>query len=181
VSRVPLPIDGAFLLDVPRFEDERGWFARTWAQEDAAADGLDPGLAETGLAWNGARATLRGLHLQLAPHAETKRVQCLRGAVHDVIVDLRPGSPTERRWHAVRLAAEEPCALHVPAGCAHGYLTLTDDALLLYHLGAGHSPAHARGVRWDDPAIGVVWPFPPRVMNARDREWPLLGAAGGLP
>lgn len=173
----PIPIPGAFLVAIPRVEDERGWFARTWAMDEAIACGLDPELRETGLALNRTCLTLRGLHFQLPPHAENKLVMCLAGAVHDVIVDLRPGSPTARRWYAVRLDSDLPQALYVPAGCAHGYLTLTDDALLQYHLSAGHSPACARGIRWDDPALGIGWPATPRVMNARDREWPLLGDA----
>ena len=179
----PTSLAGVFLVRPEAFEDERGFFTRTWTAEAMAAAGLDARLSQTSLAWNRTRGTLRGLHFQAEPYQEAKLVQCLRGAIHDVVVDVRPGSPTYLRWHAVRLEAGALEQLYVPAGCAHGYLTLAEDALVQYHITEAHSPSHARGLRWDDPALRVAWPFAPVQVNRRDREWPLLDPArnGGAP
>jgi len=171
-------IPGACLVRPERFQDERGFFARTWSREELEARGLAGGLDHVSVSWNRLRGTLRGMHVQAAPYEEAKLVTCLRGAVHDVIVDLRPGSPTLRRWCAARLDPAGMAALYVPAGVAHGFLTLEDDSLVQYAISGRWSPAHARGIRYDDPAIAIDWPSPPVVVNERDRSWPLLGSAG---
>jgi dTDP-4-dehydrorhamnose 3,5-epimerase len=167
---------GAWIIDIERFDDERGFFARTWAADELTARGLDPTLAQCNVAFNRRKGTIRGLHFQRAPFDEIKIVRCTRGAVHDVIVDLREDSPTFRRWLAVELTADTHRMLYVPPGVAHGYQTLTDDAETYYHVSAPYSPAHAAGVRWNDPAFAIAWPLgEPTVISARDREWPDFG------
>jgi len=167
-------IPGAFLVRPSRFEDERGFFARTWSREEFEAQGLAGGLDHVSVSWNRRRGTLRGMHVQAAPFEEVKLVSCLRGAVHDVIVDLRPGSPTLHRWCSARLDPTDMTALYIPAGVAHGFLTLEDDSLVQYAICGLWSPDHARGIRHDDPAVGIEWPLAPLVTNERDRSWPLL-------
>jgi dTDP-4-dehydrorhamnose 3,5-epimerase len=175
----PTSIPGAFLVCPERFEDERGFFARLWDPQEFEAHGLDGRLAQSSVSWNRRRGTLRGMHYQAAPFEETKLVACVRGAIHDVIVDLRAGSPTLRRWFVVRLGDERLEMLYVPRGVAHGFMTLEDDALVQYYISERHSPEHARGVRWNDPAIGIEWPDKPVVIAERDLRWPLLD--GGRP
>jgi dTDP-4-dehydrorhamnose 3,5-epimerase len=165
-------IPGAVLVDVERHEDERGFFARTWCTREFAAAGLPAGLVQSSISWNPRRHTLRGMHWQAAPHAETKLVRCTRGAILDVIVDVRPGSPTWLRNVAVELTADNRRALLIPAGAAHGFLTLEAETEVLYQMDAFHAPEAARGARWDDPALGIRWPAPPVVISARDRAYP---------
>jgi dTDP-4-dehydrorhamnose 3,5-epimerase len=172
----PTAIPGAYLVRPERIEDERGFFARTWDRAALEAHGLAGVLDSVSVSWNRARGTLRGMHLQAAPHEEAKLVSCLRGAVHDVLVDLRPGSEARRRWVSARLDPSSMTALYVPPGVAHGFLTLEDDTLVQYALSGRYSPEHARGVRFDDPALAIAWPFAPAIVNARDRSWPLLGS-----
>jgi dTDP-4-dehydrorhamnose 3,5-epimerase len=174
----PLPIAGAFLVTPERHEDDRGFFARSWDAEEFQAHGLNPRLAQTSLSLSPRAGTLRGLHYQAAPHEEAKIVTCVRGSIWDVVVDLRPGSATFRRWHAEELTGANLWALYVPEGCAHGFLTTTDDALVLYQISAPHDPAAARGVRWDDPAIGIAWPDRPVVISGRDASYPDVAEAG---
>lgn len=172
-----LPLQGAFLVHWEPLRDERGFFARTWCEEEFAARGLEARTVQVNLSHNVRRGTLRGLHYQAAPHAEAKVVTCLRGALWDVVVDLREGSPTRRRWHAVELRAGAPRSLYVPKGFAHGFQTLEDDTLLLYQMSDFYHPASARGVRWDDPSLAIPWPqVPPPEISERDRAHPLLGS-----
>ena len=170
----PLPIHGAFLVVAEPHHDERGAFGRLWCREEFARAGLDAGPAQVNVGVNPRRGTLRGLHYQAAPDLEAKLVRCPRGAVWDVIVDLRDDAPTWRRWHAEELAANVPRALFIPAGCAHGYLTLEDDTEVEYFASVPYAAGSARGIRWDDPAIGIKWPFAPALISERDRSWPLL-------
>jgi len=142
-----------------------------------AASGLETAVAETSIAYNQSRLTLRGLHYQTSPHEETKLVRCTSGSVYDVVADLRPDSPTSRGWHGVELSAENRLALYVPAGCAHGYLTLEDDTELLYQISRPYMPDAATGVRWDDPTLGIHWPASPRVISPRDASLPYLPAS----
>ncbi len=135
-------------------------------------------MAETSIAFNRSRLTLRGLHYQTAPHEETKLVRCTRGSVYDVVADLRPDSPTSRGWFGVELSAENCLALYVPAGCAHGYLTLEDDTELLYQISRPYMPDAATGVRWDDPTLAIDWPGPPWAISERDASYPLLEVDG---
>lgn len=168
------PLAGAFLIEVERREDERGFFARTFCRDEFAAHGLDPRVAQCSISYNRHPGTLRGLHYQAAPHEEAKLVRCVRGRIHDVIVDLRRGSASRLRWYAVALDAAERNALYVPEGFAHGFLTLTADAEVLYQMTVGFHAEAARGVRWDDPVLAVEWPSAPMIMSASDRAHPLL-------
>jgi dTDP-4-dehydrorhamnose 3,5-epimerase len=169
-----LTVGGAFLVKPARMEDDRGFFARTWCAQEFAERGLESVLAQTSISFNTARATLRGLHYQAPPHAESKLVRCTRGAIFDVIVDLRPTSPTYLRHDAITLTHDNRSALYVPRGCAHGFLTLEDETEVLYQISTSHMPAAARGVRWDDPAFGIAWPREPDVISERDRTWPRM-------
>lgn len=157
-------------------QDERGFFARTWAQEEFQVRGLDTRVAQCSVSYNRLRGTIRGMHYQIAPYEETKVVRCTRGQVFDVVVDLRGDSPTYRRWHGVTLSADAYNALYVPVGCAHGFQTLTDGAEVFYQISVQFAPAAARGFRYDDPAIGIVWPLPVSIISDRDRTYPDLVA-----
>ncbi len=165
-------LPGAFVVESERVEDERGWFARIYDEGELEQSGLATRFAQGSIAFNKERGTLRGLHYQAEPHAEAKLVRCIRGAVHDVIVDLRPASPTFKRWVAVELTASDGRMLYVPEGLAHGYLTLEDESETLYLISAPYAPEAARGVRWDDPAFGIEWPHEPSVMSEKDKAWP---------
>jgi dTDP-4-dehydrorhamnose 3,5-epimerase len=169
------PLDGAFVVEQERRRDERGFFARTWAVEELAARGLDTRVAHMNTSLNTRAGTLRGLHLQAPPHAEAKLVRATRGAIWDVAVDLRRDSPSYLRWHAVGLDADNGLGYFIPAGCAHGFVTLADDSEVLYVMSTAYAPDSAGGVRWDDPAFGIEWPEPPAdgwLMAERDRNWP---------
>jgi len=168
-----LELPGAFLVELDRIEDERGFFARTFCREEFAEHGLETELVQANTAFNRKAGTLRGLHFQAEPHEETKLVRCTRGAVYDVIVDLRPGSATYTRWVGIELTAENDTQLYVPRGFAHGYQTLVDETETSYLMGAAYEASAARGVRWDDPAFGIDWPgTAERTLNERDRTWP---------
>ena len=169
---VGTPLPGAFVIEAERFEDERGFFARTFCAREFAEHGLDPRVAQTNVSYNEKRGTLRGMHYQKPPHAEAKLVRCTRGAIHDVIVDLRPESPAYLGHFAVRLDEENRTMLYVPEGLAHGFLTLADRTEVAYQMSVPYSPEHGAGVRWDDPAFGIVWPEPVRVIIERDRTYP---------
>jgi dTDP-4-dehydrorhamnose 3,5-epimerase len=168
---LPQPLFGAYILDIERIEDERGFFGRTFCAREFAQHGLEPPLAQCSLSFNRARGTLRGMHYQAAPHAEIKLIRCTMGAIHDVIVDLRPASPTYKEWLAVELSAENRRMLYVPEGFAHGFITLADNSEVSYQISPSYQPESARGVRWDDPAFAIRWPFAPTVMSARDRQY----------
>ncbi len=170
----PLAVEGAYVVRHDERRDERGSFARTWCADEFAAAGIDFVPVQSNLSRTDAVATLRGLHFQRPPHEEAKLVQCLRGGVFDAIVDLRRGSPTFARSAAVLLEEGDRQSFFVPAGCAHGFLTTRPDTLLLYTMGARYLPASARGVRWDDPALGIAWPEAPQVISERDAALPLL-------
>ena len=169
-------LPGAWVLTPERFEDERGFFARTYCRRDFEARGLDPEIAQCSVSYNHRRGTLRGLHFQIAPHEEVKLVRVTRGAVWDVIVDLRPDSPTFRQHVAVILSAEEGNQLYIPKGMAHGFQTLADDTEVFYQISAFYAPEAARGYRCDDPAFAIPWPEPVTVMSEKDRNLPLFGS-----
>jgi dTDP-4-dehydrorhamnose 3,5-epimerase len=166
------PLMGAFIIDIGLIEDERGFFARTWAPDEFEKRGLDPTLIQCNLSWNKQKGTLRGMHFQRAPFEEVKIVRCTRGAVMDVVVDLRRDSPTFCQWTSVVLDADSRRMLYIPKGFAHGYQTLTDDVEVYYHVSARYEPTHATGLRWNDPAFGIAWPLTPTVMSEKDRTWP---------
>lgn len=170
----PLPIDGAMLIEPEPIRDERGHFARVWCADEFARQGLEARAVQANLGVSPRRGTLRGLHYQDAPDLEAKLVRCLRGSAYDVIVDLRPASATFRRWHGVELTADNYLGVYVPPLCAHGYLTLAPDTEVWYQASAPFASASARGVRFDDPALGIAWPIAVDVISDRDRTWPLL-------
>ena len=166
------PLSGAFVLDPERLADERGFFARIYDPRELAGRGLNPTVEQSSLSFNPKKGTLRGMHFQKPPFAEAKLVRCTRGAVYDVIIDLRRDSPTHLRHFGVVLDAENRRLLYVPEGFAHGYLTLTADAEVTYQISARYSPEHASGVRWNDPAFGIPWPGGVVLINDRDRSYP---------
>ncbi|MFB3817854.1 MAG: dTDP-4-dehydrorhamnose 3,5-epimerase [Candidatus Methylomirabilales bacterium] len=171
-------LPGAFLVQPEPRVDERGFFARTWCSREFAARGLNPRLAQCSISFTRARGTVRGMHYQAPPHEEAKLVRCTAGAIYDVVIDLRPGSPTFRQWLGVELSAAGRTMLYIPEGVAHGFQTLEDGVEVSYQMGQCHAPASARGVRFDDPAFGIRWPLPVTAVSPRDRSWPLVEAAG---
>ncbi len=171
-----LPLAGAYLVRLDRRCDERGFFARSFCADEFAAAGLPADFPQQSLARSTRAGTLRGMHLQLAPHAEAKYVRCVRGRIFDAIVDLRPDSPTYRRSAAVELDEETGDALFVPAGFAHGYQTLRDDTDVLYAMSARYAPDAARSIRWSDPALAIAWPLQDPVLSDADRNAPDLAA-----
>ena len=165
-------IPGAWVVEPERLEDERGFFARTWDAEEFSQRGLDPRLSQCSISFNRSRGTLRGLHYQVAPHEEAKLVRCASGAIFDVAVDLRRDSAAFATWFGIELSAENRLALYVPTGCGHGFLTLTDRSEVHYQIAGSYAPEAATGVRWDDPAFGIIWPADVRLINERDRSYP---------
>lgn len=164
-------VSGAFVIDLDQREDSRGFFARMWCQRELADRGLVGRVTQVNTGFSTSSGTLRGLHFQRSPYAEVKIVRCLRGTVFDVVVDLRPASPTHRRWMGVELSGENGRMLYVPEGCAHGYLTLQDATELMYLTSEGYAPDAASGVRYDDPAFGIDWPGPVKVISDADCSW----------
>lgn len=173
---LPTELAGVAVIELERLGDERGYFARTFDAELFAAHGLDGHVAQCNTSFNARAGTLRGLHYQATPHEEGKLVRCTRGCVWDAVVDLRTESPTYRRWVGLELDAERMCSLFIPAGCAHGFQTLTEDSEVLYQMTYPYVPEAARGVRWDDPVFAIRWPDPPagcaRTISERDRAFP---------
>ena len=167
-------LPGAFLIDLERDSDERGFFARAYCAQEFAAKGLGTVLHQCSVSYNTRKGTLRGMHYQSAPHEEHKLVRCTAGAIFDVIVDVRPGSLSYRLWFATELTAQNRRSLFVPPGFAHGFITLSDDAEVYYMISVPHAPQHARGFRWNDPAFAIEWPLVPSVISARDAGYPLL-------
>ena len=168
----PTKLAGAVVAEPEPLADERGFFARTFSRDEFAAAGLDGDVAQCSVSFNAAAGTLRGLHYQAAPHAESKLVRCTQGAIYDVIVDLRPESPTYCDWVAIELSATNRLGLFVPRGLAHGFQTLTPAAEVHYQISVRYEPNAARGVRWNDPRFGIEWPPAERIISARDRAFP---------
>jgi dTDP-4-dehydrorhamnose 3,5-epimerase len=168
----PTALVGAFVVEPEPIRDVRGFFARTWCREEFTAHGLNPVLVQCNVSFTERRGTVRGLHYQDAPHQEAKLIRCVRGAVHDVIVDLRPQSPTFRQHFAVELRAGSYRMLYVPEGLAQGFLSLADDTEVTYQMSQFHRPDAERGVRWDDPAFAIPWPEPVLLVSDRDRSFP---------
>jgi dTDP-4-dehydrorhamnose 3,5-epimerase len=164
-------LKGAFLIEPERLEDERGFFARTWCQREFAARGLNATWVQSSVSFNRTKGTLRGMHYQKAPYEETKLVRCTMGAIFDVLVDLRPGSPTFQQWTAAELTAENRRMLYVPCGVAHGFQTLVDNTEVCYEISEFYHPEAAGGVCWNDPAFGIPWPLPVGPMSERDRSF----------
>lgn len=165
---------GVWIVELEPVTDARGFFARTWCRREFEARGLNPALAQCSISANRRRGTVRGMHFQQAPHAEAKLVRCTRGAIHDVALDVRRGSPTFGRWVAVELTANNHRMLYVPEGVAHGFQTLADDTEVLYQISEFHHPESERGVRWDDAGVGIAWPVTDVTVSARDAGLPPL-------
>ena len=162
---------GAYLLDLDKHEDERGFFARAWCVDEFKKHGLNQHLVQCNISFNKRRGTLRGMHYQGEPYEEAKLVRCTRGALYDVIIDLRRDSPTFKEWFSVELTAQNHRALYVPEGLAHGFQTLVDNTEVFYQMSEFYHPECSRGVRWDDPAFGIKWPSDPRILSRQDREY----------
>jgi dTDP-4-dehydrorhamnose 3,5-epimerase len=169
------PIPGAYLIELEPFRDDRGWFARTFDAEEFASRGLEPAVVQCSTSFNARAGTLRGMHWQEQPHGEAKLVRCTRGAIFDVIVDLRRDSPAYCHWFGLELTPDNGRMLYIPVDVAHGFQTLVDSSEVAYQMAHEYVPDVARGVRFDDPAFGIEWPSPPgdeRQMSERDRGYP---------
>ena len=169
---IETPIAGAFLIEIAPIRDDRGFFARNYCHDEFTERGLNTHTAQGNMGYNTKKGTLRGMHFQKAPDQEVKLVSCPRGAVVDVILDLRPDSPTFKQWYSAELSEENGSLLYIPKGCGHGYQTLRDDTLMLYNTSNKYAPHNASGVRWNDPAFGIEWPLTPTVMSEADKGWP---------
>jgi len=167
-------LKGAFIIEPERLEDERGFFARTFCQKEFEAHGLKSKIVQCNISYNKHKGTLRGMHYQVAPMAESKLVSCTRGAIYDVIIDLRPESPTYCQWLAEELNAENRKMIYIPEGFAHGFQTLEDESEVFYQMFEFFSPEHARGVRWDDPVFGIEWLLNTRIISEKDKNYPLI-------
>lgn len=167
-------IEGVAIVDLVVKRDDRGFFARSFCREEFIENGLEPMVEQCNLSFNHKKGTIRGMHIQIAPHPEAKYVRCIRGAVLDIIVDMRPGSPTRFQHVAVELSQDNRRGLYVPPFFAHGYQTLTDDAEVSYQVSGGYAPQAERGLRYNDPVLQLPWPLPVTVVSDKDRSWPLL-------
>ncbi len=171
-----LSIPGVYLMTPKKIADERGFFARSWCRREIADVGLNADIVQTNISRNEHTGTLRGMHFQRPPHAEVKLVRCTRGAIFDVVVDIRPESDTYRHWLSIELTENNHQTLYIPKGFAHGFQTLSDHTEILYQHSEFYYPESADGFRWDDPAFGIEWPEAPagRIISEKDRNWPLL-------
>jgi dTDP-4-dehydrorhamnose 3,5-epimerase len=163
-----LPIEGAYIIDPDKFTDERGFFIRMFSKADFENEGLDGNVVQVNNSMSYGKGTLRGIHYQLTPHAETKIVRCIHGSIWDLVLDLRPDSPTFGKWHGEVLTADNRRNMYVPKGCGHAFLTLEDNAEVVYLVTEDYSPTHERIVRWDDPKFGIEWPIEPRIFSDKD-------------
>lgn len=166
------PLPGAFVIDLEPHEDERGFFARAWCQDEFQRKGLDTRIVQCNISSTTSKGTLRGMHYQAEPYPEAKVVRCIKGAIYDVIIDLRPEKETFKRWFSVELTAKNKRALFVPVGFAHGFQTLEDDCEVYYQMSEFYHPEYARGIRWDDPAFGIKWPLDNPILSVRDQSFP---------
>jgi dTDP-4-dehydrorhamnose 3,5-epimerase len=165
-------LPGVFEIGIERMQDERGFFARSWCRKEFEAHGLNPSLVQCNISLSKRKGTLRGVHYQAAPHWEAKLVRCTRGAIYDVAVDLRPESPMFKQWVAIVLTADDRNMAFIPAGCAHGFLTLEDETEVFYQMSDFYNAGSARGVRWNDPAFRIEWPAKVEVISERDGAYP---------
>lgn len=170
----PTPLAGAALIDLKLLEDDRGFFARSFCRQEFIDAGLEPMVEQSNMSYNHKAGTLRGMHYQREPHGETKLIRCFRGAVYDVIVDLRPESETFLQHFGVELSEDNRSSLFIPRNFAHGYITLTDRAEVHYQVSTAYTPGAEQGLRFDDPVLGIQWPSQPVVVSQKDRSWPLV-------
>lgn len=168
---IETPLKGVFVLELERLEDKRGFFARSWCREDFESRGLNANLMQCSISFNNKKDTLRGMHYQVTPFEEAKLVRCTAGSIYDVIIDLRSGSRTFKRWYAVELSGKNRKTLYIPEGVAHGYLTLENNSEVFYQISELYHSECTAGVRWDDPAFGIKWPVKPRIIASRDANY----------
>ncbi len=166
------PLKGAYIIELERIEDERGFFARSWCAREFAEHGLNANLAQCNVSFNKKKGTLRGMHYQAPPHEEAKMLRCTKGSLYDVIVDLRKDSPTFKQWFSVDLTAENSKQLYIPEGFAHGFLTLENGTEIFYQMSEFYYPQSVLGVRYDDPAFGIEWPISDWIISEQDRGYP---------
>lgn len=164
-------LNGAYLIEMMPYQDERGFFARAWCQKEFTEHGLIAHVAQANISFNHKKGTLRGMHYQLAPYAESKLVRCTRGAIYDVMIDLRRDSPTYKEWVGVELSAQNRKMLYVPEGFAHGFQTLTDNSEVMYQVTQFYTPGFEQGTRHNDPAFGIKWPLEVSVISPKDKNW----------
>jgi dTDP-4-dehydrorhamnose 3,5-epimerase len=169
-------LEGAFIIEPERLEDERGFFARSFCRKEFEDHGLNPNVVQCSISFNKRRGTLRGLHYQAKPYEEAKVIRCTRGAIYDVIVDVRAESLTFKQWLGVELSAENRKMLYIPEGFAHGFQTLADNTELFYQMAEFYRPESTSGVRWDDPAFGIIWPIEEVLISSRDKAHKLFKA-----
>ena len=172
---IETPLYGAYIIEIEPVMDERGFFARSWCREEFEALSLNTSIAQCGISYNLLKGTLRGLHYQESPFEEAKLVRCTRGAIYDVIADIRPSSPTYKKWSAFELTAQNHRTLYVPEGFAHGFQSLEDETEVFYQLSEFYHPEAARGIRWDDPLFNFDWPLEGRIISERDLRFPDFG------
>jgi dTDP-4-dehydrorhamnose 3,5-epimerase len=175
------PIPGVFLIEPERLEDSRGWFSRNYCAEEFSDMGLETNFAQCSTSFNEMRGTLRGLHYQSVPYAETKLVRCVRGDIFDVVVDIRPESATFGQWIAAELSGADGSMLYIPAGCAHGFQTLVPNTEIFYQISTPYQAEYSNGIRWNDPSLDIDWPLANPIMSERDSEFPIMtkNANGG--
>lgn len=165
-------LKGAFIIEIEKLSDERGFFARSWCRKEFEAHGLTIQVVQANVSYNLKKGTLRGMHYQIAPYQECKLIRCTRGAIYDVIIDLRPDSPTYRKWTGVELTADNYTMFFVPEDFAHGFQTLTDETEITYQVSQFYTPGSEKGIRFDDPAFGIQWPLEITVISDKDSAWP---------
>ena len=176
---VKTPLEGAYIVELDLIEDERGFFARSFCADEFRQHGLDNNIAQCNVSFNRKAGTLRGMHFQIEPHEEARLVRCTMGSIFDVIIDIRKTSPTRYQWYANELTSENRLGLFIPAGFAHGFQTLQDNCEVTYQMSASYHPASTRGLRWDDPELGIRWPLADPIMSERDRGFAYLSEAIG--
>ena len=167
-------LKGAFIIDVKKLEDERGFFGRAWCKKEFEEHGLNPNIVQANISYNKKRGTLRGMHYQVAPFSECKTIRCTTGAIYDVIIDIRPHSPTFKQWIAVELSAESSKMIYVPDGFAHGFITLEDHTTVNYMVTGFYTPGAEAGIKYDDPAFNIAWPMEPTIISEKDNSIPLF-------
>ena len=172
-----LTVAGSYLVEPEVMADERGFFSRTFCRDEFVEHGLNPGLVQCSVSFNRHSGTLRGMHYQKPPHEEAKLVRCTSGSIFDVVLDLRPQSASYLSWEGIQLSADNHKAVYIPAGCAHGFLTLKDGSEVFYQMSESYHPESAAGVRWDDPAFGIEWPMTDPIISDRDRTYPAWQSA----
>lgn len=168
-------LKGAYIVELEKLSDERGFFARSWCQNEFERHGLKPIVVQANVSFNKKKGTLRGMHYQISPYEETKLVRCTRGAIYDVIIDLRPDSHTYKQWAGVELTADNYKMLYVPENFAHGFQTLQDNTEVTYQVSQFYAPGSEKGIRWEDRAFGIEWPLEVQVISDKDKSWPDYG------